>query len=80
LEELLEPYDRASSAVVPDLMELLDGMAVGSDVDPVALRATNAFEELYVVLDPDAIAAPLERCTDVLLRGADGPILVHQEQ
>jgi hypothetical protein len=80
LEQLLAPYDRASIAVVPDLMELLDGMADGSDVDPVALRATNAFEELYVVLDPEALGAPLERCTDALLAGPDGPILVHQEQ
>src|SRR5436853_1146652 len=80
LEELLEPYDRISAAVVPDLMELLDGMAAGADIDPVALRATNAFEELYGLLDPAASAAPIERCTDVILRGADGPILVHQEQ
>jgi len=80
VEELLGPYDRASSAVVPDLMELLDGMADGSGVDTVALRATNAFEELYVVLDPEALSAPLERCTDALLAGPDGPILAHQEQ
>jgi hypothetical protein len=78
--ELLAPYDRASSAVVPDLMELFDGMAAGSGVDPVALRATNAFEELYGVLDPEAMGAPIERCTDALLAGPDGPILVHQEQ
>ena len=55
-------------------------MAEGSGVDPVALRATNAFEELYAVLDPEALGAPVERCTDALLRGPDGPILVHQEQ
>jgi hypothetical protein len=80
LKELLAPYDRVSAAVVPDLVVLLEGMAMGSDVDPVALRATNAFEELYGVLEPAVPTAPLERCTDVLLRGADGPILVHQEQ
>jgi len=80
IEQLMAPYDRASSVVVPDLMELLAGMAAGSGVDPVALRATNAFEELYGVLDPDAMGAPVERCTDALLPGTDGPILVHQEQ
>ena len=80
VEQLLAPYDRASFAVAPDLMELLDGMAAGSCVDPVALRATNAFEELYGVLDPDAMSAPVERCTDALLAGPDGPLLVHQEQ
>lgn len=80
LEQLLAPYDHASNAVVPDLMALIDGMAAGSGVDPVALRATNAFEELYGLLDPEAMSAPLERCTDVLLAGTDGPILVHQEQ
>jgi hypothetical protein len=80
IEQLLAPYDRASEAVVPDLMELLDGMAAGSGVDAVALRATNAFEELYGVLDPEAMGAPVERCTDALLAGPDGPLLVHQEQ
>jgi hypothetical protein len=80
IEQLLEPYDRASSATVPDLMQIVDGMAMGSGVDPVALRATNAFEELYGILDPQAMGAPVERCTDALLSGPDGPILVHQEQ
>jgi hypothetical protein len=78
--QLLAPYDEVSIRVVPDLMELLEGMAEGSGVDPVALRATNAFEELYGVLDPEAMGAPVERCTDALLRGPDGPLLVHQEQ
>ena len=78
--QLLAPYDEVSIRVVPDLMELLEGMAEGSGVDPVALRATNAFEELYAMLDPEALGAPVERCTDALLRGPDGPLLVHQEQ
>ncbi|MEX0755190.1 MAG: C45 family peptidase [Actinomycetota bacterium] len=80
VEQLLAPYDRASNAVVPDLMEILVGMAAGSGVDPAALRAANAVEELYGVLDPEAMGAPVERCTDALLQGSDGPILVHQEQ
>ena len=80
VDELLSPYDEVSARVVPDLMALLEGMAQGSGVDPVALRATNAFEELYGVLDPEAMGAPVERCTDALLRGPDGPLLVHQEQ
>lgn len=80
VEELLRPYDDATSRFAPDLGELLAGMAAGSGVDPVALRATNTFEELYGVLDPEAMGEPLERCTDALLPGVDGPILVHQEQ
>jgi isopenicillin-N N-acyltransferase like protein len=80
VEGLLAPYDQATTRVAPDLAELLEGMAEGSGVDPVALRATNAFEELYGVLDPEAMGAPVERCTDALLRGVDGPILIHQEQ
>jgi isopenicillin-N N-acyltransferase-like protein len=80
VEELLAPYDAATARAAPDLAALLDGMAEGSGVDPVALRATNAFEELYGLLDPEAMGAPVERCTDALLQGPDGPILVHQEQ
>jgi hypothetical protein len=61
-------------------VEVQAGIAEGSGVDPVALDATVAFEELYFVLDPAALGAPVERCTDALLRGPDGPLLVHQEQ
>jgi hypothetical protein len=80
LEELLAPYDAATERTVPDLAEVGAGIAEGSGVDPVALRATVAFEELYGLLDPEALRSPVERCTDALLRGTDGPILVHQEQ
>ena len=80
VEELLAPFDAATARVAPDLAALLEGMAEGSGVDPVSLRATNTFEELYGLLDPETMGAPLERCTDALLPGADGPILVHQEQ
>ncbi len=55
VEAMLAPYDEATMRFAPDLSEVLAGMADGSGVDPVALRATNAFEELYVVLDPEAI-------------------------
>ena len=79
VEAMLAPYDEATTRFAPDLSEVA-GMAEGSGEHPVALRATNAFEELYVVLDPEAIAEPLERCTDALLDGVDGPLLVHQEQ
>lgn len=80
VEELLAPYVDATARVAPDLAALLDGMAEGSGVDRIALWATNAFEELFGLLDPEAIGEPIERCTDALLQGADGPILVHQEQ
>jgi hypothetical protein len=80
IEGFLRPYDDAATRVVPDLVEVLAGMADGARVDPLALRATNASEELYGQLDPGALAAPIERCTDALLPGPDGPILVHQEQ
>jgi hypothetical protein len=80
IEGVLAPYDLATRRFAPDLDELIEGMAAGSGVDPVALRATNTFEELYGVLDPEAVGEPVERCTDALLAGVDGPILVHQEQ
>jgi len=80
VEALLGPYDDATARVAPDIAEVLRGMAEGAGVDPVALRATNTFEELYGVLDPEALRSPIERCTDALLTGVDGPILVHQEQ
>ena len=80
LEELLAPYDAATRRATPDLAEMVTGIADGAGADPVALRATIAFEELYGTLDPEAMGAPIERCTDALLDGADGPILVHQEQ
>jgi hypothetical protein len=62
VEALLAPYDAANARHASDLAEVLDGMARGSGVDPVALRATNAFEELYALLDPEALGAPAERC------------------
>jgi hypothetical protein len=81
--ELLAPFDAAAARFAPDLVAVVDGMASGAGVDPVGLRAANAFEELYFLLDPAAPAAPtapVERCTDAVLRGVDGPLLVHQEQ
>jgi hypothetical protein len=80
LQELLAPYAAAAARSVPDLVDVQAGIAQGAGVDPVALGATVAFEELYLLLDAEALGAPMERCTDALLRGPDGPLLVHQEQ
>jgi hypothetical protein len=67
-------------------------MAEGAGVRFLDVFAVNAFEELYAVLEgsvpppagvvigPAPPPQPVERCTDVLIRGPGTTILAHNEQ
>ncbi len=81
LDRMLAPYVTASEAALPHLVEQLRGMAAGAHEPFVKVMAANAFEEIYgqVELGVGTLAA-LERCTDVVVDGADGPQLGHTEQ
>ena len=81
LDRMLAPYIAASESALPHLVEQLQGMAAGADQPFARIMAANAFEELYgqIELGVGTLAA-LERCTDIVLDGADGPLLGHTEQ
>ena len=81
LEHVLLPYVAASEAAVPHLVEQLRGMAEGAEQPFPMIMAVNAFEEIYGQVELGiGTLAPLERCTDVVLDGAEGPLLGHTEQ
>jgi isopenicillin-N N-acyltransferase-like protein len=92
LEPLLVPYLAAARAAVPRLVAQLEGIAEGAGLRFIDVFAVNAFEELYAVLEggvppPDSIRiepaprpAPIERCTDVVVRGPETTLLAHNEQ
>ena len=81
LDDVLEPYVTASEAAVPHLVEQIRGMGDGAEQPFPLLMAANAFEEIYgqVELGTGALRS-LERCTDVVIEGPDGPLLGHTEQ
>jgi isopenicillin-N N-acyltransferase-like protein len=74
----LGPYREAASAVFPDLVEEIEGMARGAEASFWELFAVNAFEELEPELE-NRVPVP-ERCTAFVAGGQDGPILGHNEQ
>ena len=81
LDDVLAPYVAASEAAAPHLVEQLRGVADGAEQPFAMVMAANAFEEIYGQVELGiGREAPLERCTDVVLRGADGPLLGHTEQ
>ena len=92
LEPLLAPYLAAARTGVPRLVSHLEGIAEGSRLPFLDVFAVNAFEELYAVLElsvppPTGVAiapapppTPVERCTDVVVRGPGTTILAHNEQ
>jgi isopenicillin-N N-acyltransferase-like protein len=81
LETMLEPYLRASSVALPHLVEQLRGTAEGSGVPFLDIFFANAFEEVYGIVELGTAApAPLERCTDVVLRTSGSTLLGHNEQ
>ncbi|MGE5227009.1 MAG: C45 family autoproteolytic acyltransferase/hydrolase, partial [Planctomycetaceae bacterium] len=81
LDRAIAPYVAASETALPHLVAQLRGMADGAGQPFPLLMAANAFEELYGQVELGVgTQAPLERCTDVVVRGADGPLLGHTEQ
>jgi isopenicillin-N N-acyltransferase-like protein len=81
LDRILGPYVAASEAALPHLVEQIRGIADGADQPFAKVMAANAFEELYGQVELGiGNLAPLERCTDVVVAGIDGPLLGHTEQ
>jgi isopenicillin-N N-acyltransferase-like protein len=81
LEAILAPYLVASIEAVPHLVEQIRGMAEGADQPFLDIFFANAFEEVHGIVELDTrSSAPLERCTDVVLRSAGRTLLGHNEQ
>jgi isopenicillin-N N-acyltransferase-like protein len=81
LETMLAPYVGAAEAALPQFVAEVRGVAKGADRPFALVMAANAFEEIYGQLELGIGAAtPLERCTDVVVDGVDGPLLGHTEQ
>ncbi len=81
LDHILGPYVVASEAALPHQVEQLRGVADGANQPFARVMAANAFEEIYGQIELGVgRLAPLERCTDVVVDGVDGPLLGHTEQ
>ena len=81
LDGILEPYVAASEAALPHLVEQIRGIAAGAGQPFAKVMAANAFEELYGRIELGiGSAVALERCTDLVVDGPDGPLLGHTEQ
>ncbi len=81
LDHVVAPYVAAAEDALPQLVEQLRGMAEGAEQPFNMIVAANAFEEIYGQVELRVgDLAPLERCTDVVLQGPEGPLLGHTEQ
>jgi isopenicillin-N N-acyltransferase-like protein len=96
LAGLLAPYLAAAERELPDLVELVTGMAEGSGVSFWELFCVNAFEELEPLLEERSGrtlgqitgaggpagtgGAPRERCSTVTISGPGYTLLGHNEQ
>ena len=81
LDHVVAPYVATAEDAVPQLVEQLRGMAEGAEQPFTMIVAANAFEEIYGQVELGTPAPqPLERCTDVVIDGPDGPLLGHTEQ
>ena len=81
LPGLLAPYLAAAERELPDLVELVTGMAEGSGVSFWELFCVNAFEELEPLLAaPSGRSLPSERCSTVTISGPGYTLLGHNEQ
>jgi isopenicillin-N N-acyltransferase-like protein len=79
LPGLLAPYLAAAERELPDLVELVTGMAEGSGVSFWELFCVNAFEELEPLLEARS-GRPLDRCSTVTISGPGYTLLGHNEQ
>ena len=82
LPRLLAPFLAAAERELPDLVELVTGMAEGSGVSFWELFCVNAFEELEPLLEARSRAGgpPVERCSTVTVSGPGYTLLGHNEQ
>jgi isopenicillin-N N-acyltransferase-like protein len=89
LPGMLAPYLAAAERELPDLVELVTGMAEGAGVSFWELFCVNAFEELEPVLEArggslgqitGATEAPGDRCSTVTISGPGYTLLGHNEQ
>ena len=81
LEFILAPYLDASNAHVPHLVQQVRGMADGAGQPFLDLFFAHTFEEVYGLVELGfSSGAPLERCTDVVLRSPGRTLLGHNEQ
>jgi isopenicillin-N N-acyltransferase-like protein len=82
LPGLLAPYLAAAERELPDLVELVTGMAEGAGVSFWELFCVNAFEELEPLLEArsDRPVAPREHCSTVTISGPGYTLLGHNEQ
>ena len=79
---LLAPYLAAAERELPDLVELVTGMAEGAGVTFWELFCVNAFEELEPLLEGRSgrPLEPRERCSTVTISGPGYTLLGHNEQ
>ena len=81
LPGLLGPYLAAAERELPDLVELVTGMAEGAGVSFWELFCVNAFEELEPLLEATGAAGmPGDRCSTVTISGPGYTLLGHNEQ
>jgi isopenicillin-N N-acyltransferase-like protein len=82
LPGLLAPYLAAAERELPDLVELVTGMAEGAGVSFWELFCVNAFEELEPLLEGRSgrPVAPREHCSTVTISGPGYTLLGHNEQ
>jgi isopenicillin-N N-acyltransferase-like protein len=82
LSGLLAPYLAAAERELPDLVELVTGMAEGAGVSFWELFCVNAFEELEPLLEGRSgrPLEPRERCSTVTISGPGYTLLGHNEQ
>jgi isopenicillin-N N-acyltransferase like protein len=87
LAGLLGPSLRAAERELPDLVELVTGMAEAAGVSFWELFAINAFEELEPLLGPgegrslgEVTGATGDRCSTVTVSGPGYTLLGHNEQ